>query len=473
MAVETVGANGVAINAEATSNGQHVSLRAGVDPLHVVNEKFSSSSSGITSFGINDGRSTPMRTDRIGSVATSMRIPLFDEQYEGTTINPIRWTTSAATMAATQSSIAGLIINSGNITSINTGFLLRTAKTFMKSQRGILHGKARVRFNHYANSVMEIGFGDVATNNGVNTTGAFLQCASSGVIQCVVTFNSINTTTVLDLRPFIINNNYYTIDIVLDDDSATFFIQNTSTGELVVAPQVIYVGTAVVKAMSTSSVGWYQRVFNTGVAPATAPNLIVTELTIGMLDSQYNLPVNHIMAGQQKGWNANPFTGAQLIQWTNSAEPANATLSNTAAGYGTLGGKFQFVAVAGSVNDYALFALQIPAPGNFAITGVSIDTWNTVVASATTPTLLSWALGVGSTAVSLATATVTRVPLGTQTIPVGTAPGVSITPIYKMFTTPVVCDSGRFVHIILRIPVGTATATQVIAGTVGIEGYWF
>lgn len=473
MAVETVGANGVNINADAASNGQHVSLRAGANELHVDNDEFKPSVSGLVSFGANDGRMVPMRTDRFGSAAIATRTPLFDEQFEGTTLNPIRWTTSASTMAATQGSATGIVLNSGNITSINTGFLARTTKTFLKSQRGILNGKARVRFNHYANSVLEIGFGDVNTSNGSNSTGAYIQCTSAGTIQCVVTFNAIDITTGLDLRPYINNNNYYTIDIVLDDDSAVFYIQDTSTGQLVVPPQVVTVGTAVIRALSTSSIGWYQRVYNTAVAPATAPNIVVSELSIGLLDSNYNLPIDTVMAGQQRGWNSQPHTGVQVTQWTNSAEPANATLSNTAAGYGTLGGKFQFVAVAGAVTDYALFALQIGPPTNFVITGIQIDTWNTGAASATTPTLLTWALGVGSTAVSLATATVTRVPIGTQTIPVGTAPGTAVAPVSRQFTTPIVCDSGRFAHIILRMPVGTATASQVIAGFVSVEGYWF
>lgn len=41
------------------------------------------------------------------------------------------------------------------------------------------------------------------------------------------------------------------------------------------------------------------------------------------------------------------------------------------------------------------------------------------------------------------------------------------------FDTPVYCASGRFLHIILRIPVGTATASQVIAGMVSVNGYMY
>jgi len=50
-----------------------------------------------------------------------------------------------------------------------------------------------------------------------------------------------------------------------------------------------------------------------------------------------------------------------LANYANSAAPASATLSNTAAGYTTLGGQFQFAAVAGAETDYALFAYTVPA----------------------------------------------------------------------------------------------------------------
>lgn len=53
-------------------------------------------------------------------------------------------------------------------------------------------------------------------------------------------------------------------------------------------------------------------------------------------------------------------TAGSTANYANTAAPASATLSNTAAGYTTLGGQFQFAAVAGET-DYALFAFLVPA----------------------------------------------------------------------------------------------------------------
>jgi hypothetical protein len=172
--------------------------------------------------------------------------------------------------------------------------------------------------------------------------------------------------------------------------------------------------------------------------------------------------------------------------YANSAAPASATLSNTAAGYTTLGGQFQFAAVAGAETDYALFAYQVPAPSaaaagkNLVIRGVRIETANTGAAVGATATLLQWGLGVGSTAVSLATADSAtagtraprRIPLGLQSFPAASSIGTIAPDIDVNLDAPLYVAAGTFVHIILKMPVGLATASQVIRGTVMINGFW-
>lgn len=101
---------------------------------------------------------------------------------------------------------------------------------------------------------------------------------------------------------------------------------------------------------------------------------------------------------------------------------------------------------------------------------------NIGAAVATTPTVLQWALGVGSTAVSLATAegagTKARrvIPLGMQSFLVGAAIGAQAADINVQFQAPIPVETGTFIHIILRMPIGTATASQQIRGEVAIDG---
>jgi len=71
------------------------------------------------------------------------------------------------------------------------------------------------------------------------------------------------------------------------------------------------------------------------------------------------------------------------------------------------------------------------------------------------------------------TATAMRTPLGAQSIPVGAAIGaMADRSITRQFDTPIVVGPGRFLHLVLRVPVGTATASQVIAGMASINGYF-
>ena len=170
--------------------------------------------------------------------------------------------------------------------------------------------------------------------------------------------------------------------------------------------------------------------------------------------------------------------GAQTANHANSTSPSSATLSNTAAGYSTLGGRWQFAAVAGAATDYALFAYQVPTNYRLWIDGITIHTVNTGAAVATTAHILDWSLGINSTAVSLATTDSgstygpRRVPLGIQSLIVGAAIGAAAEPIRVKFPTALAVEPSRYAHLILQMPVATATAMQVIRGDALVHG-WF
>jgi hypothetical protein len=229
------------------------------------------------------------------------------------------------------------------------------------------------------------------------------------------------------------------------------------------------------------SVGLMLRVVNGAVAPASAPQLLVggVEAIRKVLDEAR--PIAHKQTWEGFTAAYNPLTGAQAANHANSTAPTSATLSNTAAGYTTLGGRYQFAAPAGAVTDFALFGFQVPTSFRFVVTGISISACNTGAAVATTATSLEWSLGVGSTAVSLATADAIaatptsaprRIPLGKQSFAIGAAAEACTTDVVRAFMSPHVVESGRFLHVILAVPVGTATASQVIRGTVTIDGYF-
>lgn len=166
--------------------------------------------------------------------------------------------------------------------------------------------------------------------------------------------------------------------------------------------------------------------------------------------------------------------GTQAANWTNSTDADSATLSNTAAGYSTLGGLWQCASIASADTDYCLFGYLVPTGSNLFITGVHISpTVVTGAANATTATILQWGLGLGENAVSLATSGIHRVPIGYQSCVASAAIGVQLGPAIELaFPTPHVVEGGDYARVILTIPLMTATASEILRGCVGINGFF-
>jgi hypothetical protein len=172
-----------------------------------------------------------------------------------------------------------------------------------------------------------------------------------------------------------------------------------------------------------------------------------------------------------------PSTGLQSANYANSTGPTTATLSNTAAGYTTLGGLFQFSAPAGAETDYALFAYQVPTGYHLYVDSVSIETFIAGAKSSTSATVLQWALAANSSGVSLATGGANppiRFPVGVQSAPKSSDVGDTFTPGPVEFVPdiPVVVNPTYYFHVILRVPMGNATPNQILRGTVTVEGYF-
>lgn len=427
-----------------------------------------SSEEGLIIAGVNDGNVRHLRTDRLGNVATASYSTLLSEPFEGASLATNRWSFVSTTMTGTQSAAAGFLFNASAITTVNTGYLIKSLRMFPKMQRAPLHFKCRARVAHIANSVAEFGFGDSTAVNTAHANGAYFQYTSGGVIQPVLTYNSVDTfgTAITGLS----TSNYYTWDIILDDDSVKYVVQDTVTGA-VVAERTIFLASTQPKLWSATRLHVFARLYNTASAPASASQMIISAIGVLLLDIN-SMRWEQQLASFGHSSSIQPVTWAQTANWTNSTAPLNATLSNTVAGYTTLGGNFSFAAVAGSINDYVLFGFTVPSPYSFVCTGVDIETFNTGAAVATTSTVLMWGLGINQLAVSLASAGIIRVPLGVQDLQVGAAIGARCTRLSQNFNVPLTADPGRFFTVILRMPIGTATASQVIQGMVTCRGYF-
>lgn len=429
-------------------------------------------------------RNQTQRLSVMGRERSGLDTMFFDEQFQGTTINTSQWKQSTSTMTIAQSN-AITLNNGADVTSGDYAIL--------QSYLGAGISGAFPTYLHFVfslnqvmdpNAVIELGAGFVATN-AAPTDGVFLRLNGSKV-QLVVNANGTETVTTVDntsgsgadasFGGFGANKRYR-LEIEAYDDYVAFYINNLLIG---------FVDSGLNVGSNANSWPIVARVYNSGTATA-AQKVLLYRVTGLYGDGEDGKPWPHVAACA--GWGANQGrtgsgTVGQTAQWSNSAQPSSATLSNTAAGYTTFGGKFQFAAVAGAETDYALFAFQNPTgtatlPGaQLHVTGVRISTTNTGAAVATTATTLEWAIAVGSTAVSLATAqgagakAPCRTALGTQGFIVGAGIGTVAPDIDHQFLTPQVANPTEYVHIILRLPIGTATASQVLRGTVTIDGYY-
>ena len=389
----------------------------------------------------------------------------------GSAVNTRKWKTVLTTQTLT---IAGARyeLNSSGITTVNTGSMLQSWRVvpFYKANSTYIEFNVNWTLAPVANWFAEWGVGNAATAIAAATDGVFFQI-TAGQFRGVCRNASVETY--VDLGP--IPNEGVVHDFVIEITQGVVHFWHE--GDLLGS---VTVPNAQFGATSQPTLPVIVRTYNAAVAPSVGIKLQCSAIQA----SNGGADVNRLWPTQQAGMGNSSVqapsgsTVGQTGNYANSTAPASATLSNTAAGYTTLGGQFQFAAVAGAETDYALFGYQVPAGQTLVIQGIWIDTMNTGAAVATTATWLQWALGVGSSAVSLATAegaatkAPARIALGNQVFPIAAAIGAQATRIDVNLDAPLVVNATEFVHVILKMPLGTATASQIVRGVVGINAYF-
>lgn len=428
--------------------------------------------------GLNDGSAVAASAGRAGSLAESRYTILLHDSFEGGgsyVINPLTWLVNATTMTSGLNTggiaFVGYVMNATMINTGATGVLVTSLRRFRIMQRTVLQARFRARVSHQANTLAELGFGDATALVTAHTAGAYWQFTPRGEVVPIVTFNSSDFGRGTDIRPLMQYDRFYTYDVLIGDDSVVFICQDSSSG-VIISRQVIRLSAYSQRLLSSSQISAFARLYN--FAQTSQPSvMVISDVLVLLHGADTSQSYADQMGGANRSVQSVPFTGVGNATWANGGEPASATLSNTAAGYAVLAGKFQFAAPAGAVTDFALFGLATPTPANLVITGGIIDVWNVgAVSSASVPTLLQWFLGHKSTAVSLATASVVRIPFGVQVMPVSAPIGLSLTRLEKSYRTGFMIPANRFLHLGLRIPVGAATASQVIAGAFSLDGYY-
>lgn len=420
----------------------------------------------------------PLRVSTDGRLRAGIDTVQWSDVFNHTVLNVSAYqcVTATATLALTG---GFLVFNAGNSVASAAVARVQTYRPFPLLGSSSLEVGFRVRFaiNAQTNNVAELGLG-FAVTTVTPTDGAYFKMTNAGNVVGVMNRNGVETTTPTLFTP--VANVVYYLRLIVDQDRLEFFVDG-------VLHEVISTPISDPTISFARALPLLMRFYNSS-GTASAQRMEVSDVLIMTRDLSTNRLWPTSQAGQLLHSISAPTgaTAGQTANFTNSVAPVSATLSNTAAGYTTLGGKFQFAAPAGAATDFALFGYQVPVASvvggnkNLVIRGIRIDAYNTGAAVATSATVLEWGIGVGSTAVSLATVDSAtagtrgprRMPLGVQSFAVGAGIGAIADALDINLDAPIYVEAGTFLHIILQVPIGTATASQIIKGTVFINGYF-
>jgi hypothetical protein len=454
-------------------NGQPLapSNRAAVDPT---------GQAGIIGGGADYKIARIIRASPDGTLRASQDSLYFFDAIEGAAVDTNKWIQTTTTMTITQAVATGMLFNAGSSIATTVGAMQASHRRFPFIGRTGLAFRCRARPTaHQAGNIIELGLTNppATATTAIVPDGFFWRKDSTGQWLPVMSVNgaevlgtTISNATFIAAIP---TTDYAYFEVFVEEGRATFSII-TNAG-IIVSTQIIdFSAASGLGTFQVTHLGAFLRCWNVS-ATTSAVQLFVAQAEVFATDSLVQRPWQDALAAMGHGSLTSPTAFTQLANYANSAAPGSATLSNTAAGYTNLGGQWQFAAVAGAETDYALFAFQNPLQYTFICKRVRISAYNMGAAVATTATMLQWGLGFNSSAVSLATGApypYMRKAIGSQSIAVGGTIGQNFTPegIEWLGAEPVLPN--RFFAIILKIPVGTATASQVIRGTADVEGYF-
>jgi hypothetical protein len=409
------------------------------------------------------------------------------EQFIDTAQNTGKFSHAFTTLTAT-SSTAGLLTNSGNITTTTTGMTFGTFAQFPIGGTNTLVCETALAFSAQpnANTVIDFGlFQRGASTAFLGLDGVYFRMNSGG-LQGIVNNNGVETSTgvfplALGAGTFAYTNNrVYRFLIQTTNVATSFWIDNLKVGE-------IPTPAGQDSPCQSRALPWSIRHAIVGGAAGAATQALVKDYRIFLRGPQFAdklSTVGNRVFGSYQGLSGN--TMGSLATYPNSSNPTAAAPSNTALTAnlpGGLGGQGLVTAAVAAATDGIWGSYQVPAGTaavqgrRLVVRGIRLACVNTGAAVATTATVVQFSLAFGHTAVSLATAetgsfvTATakaprRIPLGFQSWAIGAAIGAPPAegPIYfDLEDAPIYVNPGEFVALVGKFLLGTATASQTIA----------
>ena len=424
--------------------------------------------------------------DKDYRLRTALDNPIDIEDFSDTAQNTGKFFHAFTTLTATMSG-AGLLTNSGNITTTTTGMTFSSNVFAPVGGTQTYVNETSIAFTAQPATNTLVDFGGFlrgAANPFTPLDGVFFRITSSGM-QGIVSKAGVETSTgifpsALGLGTFTYENNRNNRYLIqMNNVSTSFWINNYKYGEIL-APE----GSGFPCQMR--SLPWGIRHAIVGGAAGVAFQCLVTGYRVLVRGPEYADRLSIIgnrMYGSYQGLSGG--TMGSLATYPNSTNPTAAAPSNTALTAnlpGGLGGQGLVTAAVAAATDGIWGSYQIPVAAvtvqsrRLALRGVKLDLVNMGAAVATTATTIQFSIAFGHTAVSLATAesasfatgttkAARRIPLGIATWAVGAGIGAGpqAGPIFlDLGDSPIYVNPGEFVALVGKFIVGTATASQTI-----------
>lgn len=432
----------------------------------------SATAQGVPIMGVNDNNNAQfMRVSADASVQMNIPALLLYDNCEGAAVDTNKWTQTATVMTVAQAAATGTQFNAGNSVAINQGAQLVSQRYLPLPKYTGLRFRSRVRHTqHFAGNVIEHGFGAPATaiTDSIGN-GAVWQKTAAGQYVPTVTINGgvpiigtpIDNATFV---AYVANTEYFDVEVIVWNNRVAFALYASDDGLIPESAQTVRLEGPGVAGFAVTHLQTMHRTWNSA-ATGTAVQMFATKTAVNLIDRQHEMPYPMQQASTGYAGVTNPVsTYGQLANYGNAAAPTTRTLAAATAAEATKGGLLRVNSIAGGNTDYIMFAYLVPVPYTLWVQGVYIPApMNEVAAVATTPTIFNYSVGFNGTAVTLATASIFRLPMpGAHYAAVGTAANVSFTGdmVYQEFDPPIPVHGGRYLHVIVREIVGTATATE-------------
>lgn len=451
------------------STGGSVSGKANVNGNFELEVHVNSNPANVGFFKLAGTDNDKLKMTATGYPAVSIESLDFFDTVDNGVIDTNKWVQSYTSMVIADNVGGFYRINPTNVTTANGYAIFQTIQTFFVTSCLPLHFHFSLQstiWNLAAHVVAEIGWGTVATN-AAPTDGVIIR-AIAGSIGLYInnggsegapgSFNSgLPSPNVTD-------------EWVLDIYASTARLyKNGALESSITAP------TSLAAATNSNRQPFFIRVYEDATGAAASPTIKLGQISIQQRNANLGLTMPERLIGMGRSAIQGPTTFTQTAQYANSAVPSTATLNNTTSSYATLGGKYLVTGVASANTDFPLFGYQVPAGYQLYVKGIWMSAWiSTVLVGG--PLVLEWAIGVNSSAQSLATVDAVgppmtwaprRMAIGQHGFAAAAAVGTSGTDVVRPLNG-ICVDGNRWFHVILRMPNGVTSGA--ISGSIGVDG---